>query len=154
MPNLLHVLAALALAGCLWILSREARGVSRSRSFLVLPAPLALGATLLMMGLSEPGQRHADVLRLALATGAGIGLLRGWFVAVEVDPLWSTVRLPGGRDGFWSAAAMLALLVVATALPLASAPLAAMVPFATAGVALGAAFLSARAATVYLRTRG
>lgn len=154
MPNLLHVLAALALAGCLRILSREARGVSRSRGFLMLPAPLALGATLLMFGLGDPGQRQADLLRIALAIGAVLGLLRGWFVAVEVDPLWSTVRLPGGSDGFWSAAAMLALLVLATALPLASTTLVAAVPFATAGVGLGAAFLSARAATVYLRTRG
>ncbi|MCA0305726.1 MAG: hypothetical protein LCH95_25290 [Proteobacteria bacterium] len=154
MPNLLHILAALALSACLWILSREARGASRSRSYLMLPAPFAVGAALLMIGLIEPGQRQADLLRLALAIGAALGLLRGWFVAVEVDPLWSTVRLPGGSDGFWTAAAMLALLVLATALPLASATLAAAVPFATAGVLLGAAFLSARAATVYLRTRG
>lgn len=154
MPNLLHILAAVALVACLWILSREARGVSRSRSFLILPAPLAIGAALLMMGLTEPGQRQADLLRLALAVGAGLGLLRGRFVTVEIDPLWSTVRLPGGSDGFWSAAAMLALLALATALPLVSAALADGVPYATAAVALGAAFLSARAATIYLRTRG
>ena len=144
----------MALAACLWILSREARGVSRSRSYLILPAPLAIGAALLMMGLTEPGQRQADLLRLALAVGAGLGLLRGRFVTVEIDPLWSTVRLPGGSDGFWSAAAMLALLALATALPLVSAALADGVPYATAAVALGAAFLSARAATIYLRTRG
>jgi hypothetical protein len=151
MFNLLHVLAAVALAGCLWVLSREARGVARSRGFLMLPAPLALGAAVLTMGFTEPGLRQADLLRLAIGAGAVLGLLRGWFMSVDVDPLWSTVRLPGGSDGFWTATAMLALLVIATALPLVSA--AAAVPFATAGVALGAMFLSVRAATIYLRTR-
>ena len=154
MPNLLHVLAALALATCLWTLSREARGVARSRGFLMLPTPFALGAALLMVGLSDPGQREANQLRLALGLGAALGLLRGWFVAVEIDPLWSLVRLRGGSDGFWSAAAMLGLLLLATAMPLASSTLAGTVPYATAGVALGAAFLTARATTVYLRTRG
>ena len=137
MPNLLHVLAALALAGCLWILSREARGVSRSRSFLVLPAPLALGAALLMMGLSEPGQRHADVLRLALATGAGIGLLpllnaqltaslgwRGAFLTLAALPLllvplvlWRAVERPATEAGDTSNAPVGATAQAASADP-------------------------------------
>jgi hypothetical protein len=101
--NLLHLLAVLAIGGCLYALWREARGISQSRGHLMVAPPLAFGCALLMIGLTEPDLQQPDVLRIAIAAGVLLGAARGWFMAVDIDPLWSTVRLPGGSDGFWLA---------------------------------------------------
>ena len=154
MLNLLHLLAVLAIAGCLYALWREARGISQSRGHLMVPPPLAFGWLLLMIGLTEPDLQQPDVLRTAIAAGILLGAARGWFMAVDIDPLWSTVRLPGGSDGFWMAILLAFVVVMAAAAPLVSTHSLSYVPYATAAVAFGAGFLSARAVTVYLRTRG
>jgi hypothetical protein len=151
--NLLHLLAVLAIAGCLYALWREARGISQSRGHLMVPPPLAFGCALLMIGLTEPDLQQPDVLRTAIAAGILLGAARGWFMAVDIDPLWSTVRLPSGSDGFWMAILLAFLVVTAAAAPLVSTQSLSYVPYATAVVAFGAGFLSARAVTVYLRTR-
>jgi len=151
--NLLHLLAVLAMAGCLYALWREARGLSQSRGYLMVPPPLAFGCALLMIGLTEPDLQQPDVLRTAIAAGILLGAARGWFMEVDIDPLWSTVRLPSGSDGFWMAILLAFVVVMATAAPLVSTQSLSYVPYATAAVAFGAGFLSARAATVYLRTR-
>ena len=152
MLNLLHLLAALAIAACLYALWREARGVSQSRGHLMAP-PLAFGCVLLMIGLTEPDRQQPDVLRIAIAAGVLLGTARGWFMAVDIDPLWSTVSLPSGSDGFWVAILLAFAVVVATTAPLVATQGQSYVPYAAAAVAFGAGFLSARAVTVYLRTR-
>lgn len=152
MLNLLHLLTALAMAGCLYALWREARGVSQSRGHLMVPPPLAFGCAFLMISLTEPDLQQPDVLRIAIAAGILLGLARGWFMAVDLDPLWSTVRLPSGSDGFWMAMLLAFVIVVAIAAPLISQQGESYVPYATATVAFGAGFLSARAVMVYLRT--
>lgn len=154
MLNLLHLLAVLAMAGCLYALWREARGVYQSRGHLMVPPPLAFGCVLLMIGLTEPDLQQPDVLRTAIAAGILLGAARGWFMAVDIDPLWSTVRLPSGSDGFWMAILLAFVVVMAAAAPLISTQSLSYVPYGTAVVAFGAGFLSARAVTVYLRTRG
>jgi hypothetical protein len=151
--NLLHLLAVLAMAGCLYALWREARGISQSRGHLMVPPPLAFGVVLLMIGLTEPDLQQPHVLRTAIAAGILLGAARGWFMAVDIDPLWSTVRLPSGSDGFWMAILLAFVVIMAAAAPLVSPPSLSYVPYATAAVAFGAGFLSARAVTVYLRTR-
>lgn len=153
MLNLLHLLVVLAMAGCLYALWREARGISQSRGHLMVAPPLAFGCALLMIGLTEPDLQQPDVLRLAIAAGIVLGAARGWFMAVDMDPLWSTVRLPSGSDGFWVAILLAFVIVVAGSAPLFSAQGQSYVPYAAAAVAFGAGFLSARAVTVYLRTR-
>ena len=75
-------------------------------------------------------------------------------MAIDVDPLWSTVRLPGGSDGFWVAILLALLVALASTAPLVSPRNEVYVPYATTAVALGAGFLSARALAVYLRSRG
>ena len=152
MLNLLHLLAVLAMAGCLYTLWREARGISQSRGHLMVPPPLAF-VCVLMIGLTEPDLQQPDVLRTAIAAGILLGAARGWFMAVDIDPLWSTVRLPSGSDGFWMAILLAFVVVMAAAAPLVSTQSLSYVPYATAAVAFGAGFLSARAVTVYLRTR-
>lgn len=154
MLNLLHLLAVLAMAGCLYALWREARGISQSRGHLMVAPPLAFGCVLVMIGLTDPDQQQPDMLRLAITVGALLGAARGWFMAVDMDPLWSTVRLPSGRDGFWLAILLALAVVMAAAAPLVSTHAESYVPYATAAVAFGAGFLSTRAVTVYLRTRG
>jgi hypothetical protein len=119
----------------------------------MVPPPLAFGCALLMIGLTDPDLQQPDELRIAIATGALLGIARGWFMAVDIDPLWSTVRLPGGSDGFWVAILLAFVIVVAAAAPLVSTQGQSYVPNAAAAVAFGAGFLSARAVTVYLRTR-
>jgi hypothetical protein len=151
--NLLHLLAALAAAGCLYALWREARGISQSRGHLMVAPPLAFGCVLLMIGLTEPDRQQPDMLRIAMAAGVLLGGARGWFMAVDIDPLWSTVRLPSGSDGFWVAILLAFAIVMATAAPLVSTQGQSYVPYAAAAVAFGAGFLSARAVMVYLRTR-
>jgi hypothetical protein len=153
MLNLLHLLTALAMASCLYSLWREARGVSQSRGHLMVPPPLAFGCALLMIGLTEPDLRQPDVLRLAIAVGILLGIARGWFMAVDIDPLWSTVRLPNGSDGFWLAMLLAFVILLATAAPMVSSLGQSYVPYAAAAAAFGAGYLSARAVTVYLRTR-
>ena len=153
MLNLLHLLAGLAIAACLYALWREARGVSQSRGHLMVPPPLAFGCALLMIGLTEPDRQQPDELRIAIAAGVLLGTARGWFMAVDIDPLWSTVRLPSGSDGFWLAILLAFAVIMAAAAPLISTQGQSYVPYAAAAVAFGAGFLSARAVTVYLRTR-
>lgn len=153
MLNVLHLLAALAMAGCLYALWREARGISQSRGHLMVAPPLAFGCAVLMIGLTEPDLQQPDMLRIAIAAGVLLGTARGWFMAVDIDPLWSTVRLPSGSDGFWVAILLALVVAMATAAPLVSTQGQSYVPYAAAAVALGAGFLSARAVTVYLRTR-
>ena len=153
MLNLLHLLAVLAMAGCLYALWREARGISQSRGHLMVAPPLAFGCALLMISLTEPDLQQPDVLRIAMAAGVLLGTARGWFMAVDIDPLWSTVRLPSGSDGFWMAILLALVIVMAAAAPLVSTQGPSYVPYAAAAVAFGAGFLSARAVTVYLRTR-
>jgi hypothetical protein len=153
MLNLLHLLAVVAIAGCLYALWREARGISQSRGHLAVAPPLAFACLLLMIGLSEPQAQQPDILRGAIVAGVALGAARGWFMAVDVDPLWSTVRLPGGRDGLLVGILLAIVIALATTAPLISAHSEAYVPYATAAVALGAGFLSARALAVYLRTR-
>jgi hypothetical protein len=77
MLNLLHLLAALAIAGCLYALRQEARGISQSRGHLMVPPPLAFGCVLLMISLTEPDLRQPDVLRLAITAGVLLGAARG-----------------------------------------------------------------------------
>jgi len=151
--NLLHLLAALAIAACLYALWREARGLSQSRGHLMVPPPLAFGCALLMIGLTEPDRQQPDALRIAIAAGVLLGTARGWFMAVDIDPLWSTVRLPSGSDGFWLAILLAFAVIMAAAAPLVSTQGQSYVPYAATAVAFGAGFLSARAVTVYLRTR-
>ena len=153
MLNLLHLLAVLAMAGCLYALWREARGISQSRGHLMVAPPLAFGCALLMISLTEPDLQQPDVLRIAMAAGVLLGTARGWLMAVDIDPLWSTVRLPSGSDGFWMAILLALVIVMAAAAPLVSTQGPSYVPYAAAAVAFGAGFLSARAVTVYLRTR-
>ena len=153
MLNLLHLLAAVAITGCLYALWREARGISRSRGHLMVAPPLAFACALVMIGLTEPDLQQPNELRIAIAAGILLGAARGWFMAVDVDPLWSTVRLPGGSDGFWVAILLAFAIVMAATAPLVSTQGQSYVPYAAAAVAFGAGFLSARAVTVYLRTR-
>jgi len=151
--NLLHLLAALAIAACLYSLWREARGVSQSRGYLMVPPPLAFGCALLMIGLTEPHLQQPNELRIAIAAGGLLGAASGWFMAVDVDPLWSTVRLPSGSDGFWMAMLLAFAVIMAAAAPFVSTQGQSYVPYAATAVAFGAGFLSARAVMVYLRTR-
>ena len=153
MLNLLHLLAVLAIAACLYALWPEARGVSQSRGYLMVPPPLAFGCALLMIGLTEADLQQPDELRIAIAAGILAGAARGWFMAVDIDPLWSTVRLPSSSDGFGMAILLAVAVVMAAAAPFVSTQGQSYVPYAATAVAFGAGFLSARAVTVYLRTR-
>ena len=142
MLNLLHLLAALTIAACLYALWREARGVSQSRGHLMVPPPLAFGCVLLMIGLTEPDLQRPDELRIAIAAGILLGAARGWFMAVDIDPLWSTVRLPSGCDGFWMAILLAFAVALAAAAPFVSTQGQSYVPYAATAVAFGATALT------------
>jgi hypothetical protein len=87
MLNLLHLLAALAMAGCLYALWREARGISQSRGHLMVAPPLAFGCVLVMISLTEPDLQQPNTLRIAMAAGVLLALL---VVMAAAAPLVST----------------------------------------------------------------
>lgn len=107
-----------------------------------------------MSGLTEPHLQQPYMLRGAIAAGLAVGALRGWLIAVEIDPLWSTVRLPGGGDGLAMGILLATILLLTIIAPLVSSHSDTYVPYGTAAVAFGAGYLCARAMAVYLRSRG
>ena len=82
------------MAGCLYALWREARGISQSRGHLMVAPPLAFGCALLMIGLTEPRLQQPDVLRIAIAAGVVLGVARGWFMARRVSRTCPMLRPP------------------------------------------------------------
>ncbi|TAJ95727.1 MAG: hypothetical protein EPO10_30365 [Reyranella sp.] len=141
-----------AIAACFYVSLPEWQGRSRSRSFLVVPAALALICVYIMMGFVAPESRQPWLLRAALGLGLALGVIRGLFIKSDIDE-FGLVRLPGARDGLLVTLAIAAAVVAATLAPLVSGQVVAWVPHATSLAGLGATYLSGRAVAVYLRTR-
>lgn len=155
LPNILHLLVALGAAGCLLSVGREARGRLVAPARLLAPPLLAAAASLFLFALVPAALREPRLWLAALALGAVPGAARGFTLELQVDHMWTLLRLPHGRDGLWAARALAGLAALAVALALASGDAvdtAAYAALASAGAAAAAGYLAGRALALWLRT--
>lgn len=150
--NLLHLVAVAAVAACLYASLPEWRLRRRSRGVLMLAPLLAFICAFVMIGFSPAENREPVLLRMALAAGLLLGIVRGLLMAIDVDS-WGMVLMPSPRDGQVVTTVIAGAVVVAAVAPLVFGPAGALVPYATCMAALGATFLSGRALAVYVRSR-
>ncbi|MDI1286304.1 MAG: hypothetical protein PSV46_18100 [Reyranella sp.] len=158
--NILHLLIALGAAGCAGVLVHEAHGRLLRPSRLAVAPLLAAVAALFLLALVAPEDRAPKLWAVALALGALPGAVRGLVMPLEVDHTWALLRLPRGRDGLWTAAALAVLSVLAIVLSLtgdeagaATGAVTGVWEVLSAAAATGAAgYLGGRALTLFLRT--
>jgi hypothetical protein len=150
--NILHLLIALGAAGCATTLLREARGRLLHPSRLFAAPLLAAVPALFLLAIVAPELREPRLWAAALALGALAGAARGFTMRLQVDHMWTLIRLPRGRDGLWAAAALGGFAALATLLTLAGPEAGAYAALAAAGAAAGAGHLAGRAIALYLRT--
>jgi hypothetical protein len=150
--NVLHLLVALGATGCAGVLLREARGRLVRPSRLLAAPLLAAIAALFLLALVAPEDREPKLWALALATGAASGALRGLAMNIQVDHTWSLIRLPSGRDGLWTGAALAGLAMLTVVLGFTDADTGAYEALGAAAAAAMAGYLGGRALALYLRT--
>ena len=114
--NILHLLIVLGAAGCAAVLLREARGRLLHPSRLFAAPLLAAVAALFLLALLTLEMRQPRLWALALVLGALPGAVRGFTMRLQVDHMWSLIRLPRGRDGLWMAAALGGLSLITVVL--------------------------------------
>jgi hypothetical protein len=150
--NILHLIATLAAGATIAMLLREARGRSLQPSRLFAALPFALVTAMLLLAMQSPDDRQPVLWLAGLAGGLVAGVVRGLFVTLQLDRMYSRLRLPGGRDGLWAACGLAAFLVAAFAVSLAglASPLAEAA--ATGAVAACAGYLVGRAGTLWRRS--
>lgn len=151
-PNILHLIAALAAGATIYLLQREARGRSLSPSQLFAALPFALVTALLLLAMQSPADRQPMLWLAALAGGTAAGVIRGLFLTLQLDRMYSRLRLPNGRDGLWAACGMAAFLVAAFAAALAGPAIPFAETAATGAVAACAGYLVGRAGTLWRRS--
>ncbi|MCC8428483.1 hypothetical protein [Reyranella aquatilis] len=151
-PNILHLIAALAAGATIYLLQREARGRSLSPGQLFAGLPFALVTALLLLAMQSPADRQPVLWLAGLAGGTAAGVIRGLFLTLQLDRMYSRLRLPNGRDGLWAACGMAAFLVAAFAAALAGPAIPFVEPGATGAVAACAGYLVGRAGTLWRRS--
>lgn len=150
--NILYLLIALGATGCAGALVREARGRLVRPSRLFAAPLLAAVAALFLLAIVSPGDREPRLWALALAIGMASGAVRGAAMPMQVDQMWTLIRLPRGRDGLWTAAALGVLAVLTVGLTLTDGETGAYEALAAAAAAATAGFLGGRAFALFLRT--
>lgn len=151
-PNILHLIAALAAGATIYLLQREARGRSLRPGQLFAALPFALVTALLLLAMQSPADRQSMLWLAGLAGGTAAGVIRGLFLTLHFDRMYSRLRLPNGRDGLWAACGMAAFLVTAFAASLAGPAIPFVEPAATGAVAACAGYLVGRAGTLWRRS--
>lgn len=150
--NILHLLIALGIAGCAIALVREARGrVLRPARLFAAPALAALAA-LFLLAVVSPEARHPGLWAAALALGALPGAVRGFTMTLQVDHMWTLIRLPRGRDGLWMAGTLGGLAGLTVVLRLVGQAADTYEALSAAAAAAAAGYLAARAFTLFVRT--
>ena len=155
--NILHLLIALGAAGCAGVLVHEAQGRVLRPSRLAAAPLLAAVAALFLLALVAPDDRAPKLWAVALALGALPGAVRGFVLTLQVDHRAALIRLPQGRDGLWTAAALAGLAVVTVILTLTDGgagthETGAYEALAAAAAATAAGYLGGRALALFLRT--
>ena len=150
--NILHFLVALGASGCAGVLLREARGRLLRPARLFAAPFLAAVAALFLLALVAPEAREPRLWAVALALGGLSGALRGFAMTLQVDHMWSLIRLPRGRDGLWTAAMLAGLALLTVMLTLTDGETGSYEALAAAAAAATAGYLGCRALALYVRT--
>jgi hypothetical protein len=150
--NLLHLLLAVAAAGCVLLAVREIAGRSMSLSRLALLPLLASGMAFVFFLFFLSLNRPLWMFLGALLLGVAAGVARGATMKLRFDHMWRLVRPTGRRVLLW----VTLLLAVAVAVEVAGAVAGAAgaeARLAAAEVAaLCAGTLAGRAVAVAVRT--
>lgn len=150
--TILHFLVALGATGCAGVLLSEARGRLLPPARLFAAPVLAAVAALFLLALVPPEAREPRLWAAALALGVVPGALRGFAMPLQVDHMWSLIRLPRGRDGLWTSAMLAGLALLAAMLTLADGETGAYEALAAAAAMAMAGYLGGRAFALYVRT--
>ena len=150
--NILHLIVACTAGGAIFVLLREARGRSLPPGRLFTPVPLALTTAMLLIAMEAPETREPRLWAAGLVVGMALGAARGVFLTMQVDRMYSRLRLPKGRDGLWAACLSALYIAVAFGAALAGVPNPALEIGATSAVAACAGYLAGRAATLWRRS--
>lgn len=150
--NILHLLVASTAGATIFVLLREARGRSLSPGQLFTVVPFALATAMLLLAMEEPATRQPRLWVAALVVGLPIGAARGAFLRLQLDRMYTRLRLPNGRDGLWAACLLALCVTVAFGAALAGLPDPTLEIGATSAVAACAGYLGGRAAAVWWRS--
>ncbi|MFN4018616.1 MAG: hypothetical protein ACK4JB_24990 [Reyranella sp.] len=150
--NILHLIVTVSACVTILPLLREARGRSLPTSRLFGAIPSALATALLLLAMATPDTREPPISLAGLLAGVAVGAVRGSFMKVQVDRMYSRLRLPHGRDGLWAACTLAFSTFVALGVPLGplSSPVAEVA--ATGLVAACAGYLTGRAVVLWRRS--
>lgn len=151
-PNILHLIAALAAGVTIWTLLREARGRSLTPGQLFTALPFALATAILLLAMQSPDSRQPMLWLSGLVAGVVVGVVRGLFVTLQLDRMYSRLRLPNGRDGLWAACVLTVALLAAFGASLAGLGNPIPEVAATSAVAACAGYLCGRAGTLWRRS--
>jgi hypothetical protein len=151
-PNILHLIAVLAAGATLYMLRREARGRSLPPAHLFAALPFALVTAMLLLAMQPADSRQPMLWLSGLAVGMAAGVARGLFLRLQLDRMYSRLRLPNGRDGFWAACLLGVALLAAFGASLAGLSNPIPEAWATSMVAACAGYLVGRAVTLWRRS--
>lgn len=150
--NILHLIVTVSACITILPLLREARGRSLSPARLFGAVPFGLATALLLLAMAVPDTREPRLWLAGLFVGVALGAVRGSFLKLQVDRIYSRLRLPKGRDGLWAACALVFFTIVAVGAPLARLPTPVPEVGATGLVAACAGYLTGRATTLWRRS--
>lgn len=151
-PNILHLIAAVAAGVTIWTLLREARGRSLPPGQLFAALPFALATAILLLAMQSPDSRQPMLWLSGLVAGVVAGVVRGLFVTLQLDRMYSRLRLPNGRDGLWAACVLTVSLLAAFGASFAGLGNPIPEVAATSAVAACAGYLCGRAGTLWRRS--
>lgn len=149
--NILHLLVVSLAGATIFTLLREARGRSLPPGQLFASLPFALAAAILLLAMQDPETRQPRLWLAGLVAGIAIGVARASYLTLQLDRMYSRMRLPKGRDGLQAACLLALCVTLAFAAALAgSGPT--LEVGATCAVAACAGYLSGRAVTLWRRS--
>jgi hypothetical protein len=102
--------------------------------------------------MGAPETRAPRLWLAGLFVGIGLGAVRGWFLRLQLNRIYSRLRLPNGRDGLWAACLLAFCTLLASGAGLANLTSPALEVGAAGMVAACAGYLTGRAATLWRRS--
>lgn len=143
---------AAAAGATIFMLLREARGRSLSPGQLFAALPFALVTALLLLAMQSPDGRQPILWLAGLVLGIAAGVARGLFLTLQLDRMYSRLRLPNGRDGMWAACLLAVSVLAAFGASLAGLTNPLPEVAATSTVAACAGYLAGRSTTLWRRS--
>lgn len=150
--NILHLIVTCCDGAAILALLREARGRTLPPVQLFNAVPFALAAAALLLAMGAPETRAPRLWLAGLVVGIVLGAVRGSLLKLQLDRMYSRLRLPNGRDGLWASCVMAFCTLLAFGAGLANAPNPAFEVGAAGMVAACAGYLTGRAATLWRRS--